>query len=181
MRVNDDLYMVPVTMELPGRTMVMNLSLIVDASSGPTLVDTSMPGTLADLESALDVDGLNLTDIQQIVITHQDVDHIGGLGDLLDRTHAKVLAHEVEIPYIDGRPQLVKFPSSETLAQNPRMKELYGAVRFCPVDQALNDGDRLDLAGGVRVIYTPGHSPGHVCLFLERSKVLISGDALTST
>ena len=44
----------------------------------------------------------------------------------------------------------------------------------------MEDGERLDLAGGIRVIFTPGHTPGHLSLYLERSKVLIAGDALTA-
>jgi glyoxylase-like metal-dependent hydrolase (beta-lactamase superfamily II) len=44
----------------------------------------------------------------------------------------------------------------------------------------VEDGTRLDLAGGTTVVFTPGHTPGHVSLYLERSKVLIAGDALTS-
>ena len=48
------------------------------------------------------------------------------------------------------------------------------------MDERLEDGERLDPAGGIRVIFTPGHTPGHLSLYLENSKILISGDALTS-
>src|SRR5215203_3265711 len=48
------------------------------------------------------------------------------------------------------------------------------------VDEHLEDGDRLDLAGGTRVIFTPGHTPGHLSLYLERPKILVAGDALTA-
>ena len=48
------------------------------------------------------------------------------------------------------------------------------------VDEHLEDGDRLELTGGTRLIFTPGHTPGHLCLYLERSKVLVAGDALTA-
>jgi glyoxylase-like metal-dependent hydrolase (beta-lactamase superfamily II) len=44
----------------------------------------------------------------------------------------------------------------------------------------LEDGERLGLAGGTRVIFTPGHTPGHLSLYLERPKVLVAGDALTA-
>jgi glyoxylase-like metal-dependent hydrolase (beta-lactamase superfamily II) len=56
------------------------------------------------------------------------------------------------------------------------------AERFqpTPVDEQLQDRARLDLAGGVRVIATPGHTPGHMCLYHERSRTLIAGDSLTS-
>jgi glyoxylase-like metal-dependent hydrolase (beta-lactamase superfamily II) len=54
--------------------------------------------------------------------------------------------------------------------------------RFRPtaVDEALEDGARLDVAGGVRVVFAPGHTPGHMGLYLERSRTLIAGDALTA-
>jgi glyoxylase-like metal-dependent hydrolase (beta-lactamase superfamily II) len=48
------------------------------------------------------------------------------------------------------------------------------------IDEYVEDGTRLDLAGGTRVISTPGHTPGHISLYVERSKVLIAGDALTA-
>jgi glyoxylase-like metal-dependent hydrolase (beta-lactamase superfamily II) len=44
----------------------------------------------------------------------------------------------------------------------------------------LEDGARLDHAGRTRVIFTLGHTPGHTSLYLERTKVLIAGDALTA-
>jgi glyoxylase-like metal-dependent hydrolase (beta-lactamase superfamily II) len=47
-------------------------------------------------------------------------------------------------------------------------------------DEQIEDGARLDLAGGTRVISTPGHTPGHISLYVEQSKVLIAGDALTA-
>jgi glyoxylase-like metal-dependent hydrolase (beta-lactamase superfamily II) len=43
---------------------------------------------------------------------------------------------------------------------------------------ALSDGDLLPVAGGLRVVHTPGHSPGHVSLLVEESRTLITGDAL---
>ena len=48
------------------------------------------------------------------------------------------------------------------------------------VDRTLQDGEVLPLAGGVRIVATPGHTFGHASLYLERSKTLIAGDALTS-
>ena len=46
------------------------------------------------------------------------------------------------------------------------------------VDRTLADGEELPHAGGIVVIYTPGHSPGHLCLYHKRSRSLITGDAL---
>ena len=58
------------------------------------------------------------------------------------------------------------------------MREILERLEPVGVDKHLEDGERLDLAGGIRVIFTPGYTPGHLSLYLERSKVLIAGDAL---
>jgi glyoxylase-like metal-dependent hydrolase (beta-lactamase superfamily II) len=64
------------------------------------------------------------------------------------------------------------------LEQSPQMREVLERLEPVGVDEHLEDGERLDIAGGIRVIFTPGHTPGHLSLYLERSKVLIAGDAL---
>ena len=46
------------------------------------------------------------------------------------------------------------------------------------VDKTLEDGEVLPFCGGIQVIYTPGHTPGHICLYLKKYKTLVSGDAL---
>ncbi len=51
-------------------------------------------------------------------------------------------------------------------------------VEAVPVDEFLSDGDMLDWCGGCRVIATPGHTPGHISLYLEVSRVVVTGDAM---
>ena len=46
------------------------------------------------------------------------------------------------------------------------------------VDKTLIDGEELPYCGGITVIHTPGHTPGHICLYLKEYKILIAGDAL---
>jgi glyoxylase-like metal-dependent hydrolase (beta-lactamase superfamily II) len=66
------------------------------------------------------------------------------------------------------------------LEQNPELRAVLDNLRPTPIDQQIQDGTHLDLAGGVRVIFSPGHTPGHICLYLERTRTLITGDALTA-
>ncbi|NJN19263.1 MAG: MBL fold metallo-hydrolase [Oscillochloris sp.] len=126
---------------------------------------------------ALGDEGLQITQLARIIITHQDLDHIGALRDLKAGSGATIMAHSIEAPYIDGRQELVKFT---LFKDRPDIAVMKAAFQPNPVEQLLEDGDRLDLAGGVQVIFTPGHSPGHICLYLERNKTLIAGDALTT-
>jgi glyoxylase-like metal-dependent hydrolase (beta-lactamase superfamily II) len=57
------------------------------------------------------------------------------------------------------------------------MMEKMGSLKTT-VDRTLADGEMLPCCGGIRVIHTPGHTPGHICLYHQASKTLIAGDAL---
>jgi glyoxylase-like metal-dependent hydrolase (beta-lactamase superfamily II) len=180
MRINDDLYVLPLGVERGGQISYFNTSLITDQAAGSSLVDTGLPGQLDTIIAALGEDGFTLADLRRIIITHQDFDHIGSLHDLVQATGAPVLASGVEAPTIDGR-ELPRFARPETLAQRPDLRAAAQGFRPTPIDEELQDGALLNLAGGVRVIMTPGHTPGHMSLYLERSRALIAGDALTAS
>lgn len=180
MRLNDDVHVIPLTRPTEdGQTQVYNPSLILDPEHGPTLVDTGLPGHLEQIKAALNEAGVRPEDLKRIIVTHQDIDHVGTLHDLAEASGARVLAGDVEARFIDGT-ELPRFARPEVLAARPELRAVIERIQPTHVDEPLTDGARLDLAGGVRVIFTPGHTPGHICLYLERSKTLIAGDALTA-
>ncbi|MEO7913505.1 MAG: MBL fold metallo-hydrolase [Roseiflexaceae bacterium] len=179
MQLNDDVYLVALPIQHGGQTVYLNASLILDAINGPTLIDTGMPGQRDAIATVLADAGVRVQDLKQIILTHQDIDHVGSLHDLVQASSARVLASAVETPCIDGS-EPPRFTRPEVLAQRPELRAAAAAFQPTPVDEQLQDGARLDLAGGVRVIFTPGHTPGHMCLYHERSRTLIAGDALTS-
>jgi len=179
MKLDDSVYVLALPLVREGQTVFFNLSLILDAAHGPTLVDTGLPGQQDAIATALAEAGVRVQDLKRIILTHQDIDHVGSLYDLVQASGARVLAHATEVPFIDGT-QPPRFARPEVLAQRPELRAVAERFQPTPVDEALQDGTRLDLAGGVRVIFTPGHTPGHCCLYVERSKTLIAGDALTA-
>lgn len=180
MQLNDDVYVLPLSMVRDGQTHTYNPSLILDPALGPTLVDTGLPGQLDQIARALAPAGVQVSDLKRIVLTHQDVDHVGSLHDLVQASGAQVLAHEIEVPFIDGT-ERPRFARPEVLAARPELRAVFERLRPTPVDEPLQDGGRLDVAGGVRVVFTPGHTIGHICLYLERSGTVIAGDALTAS
>lgn len=180
MKLNDDLVVLPLTSERGGQTNVFHASLILDAAHGATLVDTGLPGQADAVAALLAAQGLEVAALRRIVLTHQDIDHIGSLHELAVRSGAQVLAHRIEAPCIDGR-ELPRFARPEVLAERPFMRPFAEQFQPTAVDEPLEDGTLLDLAGGVRVVFSPGHTPGHICLYLERSRTLIAGDALTAS
>jgi glyoxylase-like metal-dependent hydrolase (beta-lactamase superfamily II) len=179
MKINDTVYMLALPVQRGDQTTYFNLSLILDATQGPTLVDTGLPGQTAAIATTLAEAGVQVEDLKRIILTHQDIDHVGSLHDLVQASGARVLAHAIEIPFIDGR-ELPRFAKPEVLAQHPELRAVAERLQPTPVDEQLQDNSHLDLAGGVQVIFTPGHTPGHMCLYLEHSKTLIAGDALTA-
>jgi glyoxylase-like metal-dependent hydrolase (beta-lactamase superfamily II) len=133
------------------------------------LIDTGFPGQYDDLRSALEKIGMPISQLKAVILTHQDVDHIGCLPEILQEcgTQVRIYAHELDKPYIEGQFPLLK---DGHLEHPPKGK----------VDETVTDGQELPFCGGIRVIHTPGHTPGHISLYLMRSKTLIAGDSMYS-
>jgi len=152
------------------------------------LFDTGLPGQLELIRIAIEKAGFSLERITGIILTHHDMDHVG-CAKQLKEIGVKIMAHEKETPYIQGEalsPKLLKMEehlnemSEEEKAFYFRMKK--GASNFyVPVDKSLKDNDVLPYCGGIEVIYTPGHTPGHISLLLKDSNVLITGDAANTS
>jgi glyoxylase-like metal-dependent hydrolase (beta-lactamase superfamily II) len=179
MRIADGVYVLPIPRGSREAEGFLSLTLILDDENGNTLVDTGLPAQAGAIDAALGEADIGVRDLGHIILTHQDLDHIGSGADLVRQSGARVLAHPTDAPYIEGELRPLKF-TPEMLEQRPQMREVLKRLEPVRVDEHLEDGQRLDLAGGIRVIFTPGHTPGHLSLYLERSKVLVAGDALTA-
>lgn len=150
------------------------------------LVDACFPMQFELLKACIENEGLEIGDITKIILTHQDIDHIGCVKEVLAGSEAKVLAGMAEAPYIDGRKKPVKLEALQNnydnLSQDGKMwhdnlKAGFENRRFA-INVPLENGDVLTYCGGIEIIETPGHTPGHICLYLKESGVLIAGDAL---
>lgn len=179
MRIADGVYVLPIPRGPQDPQSFLNLTLILDEKNGNTLVDAGLPDQVEAIGAAMDEAGIGVRDLRRLIFTHQDLDHVGSGAALVRQSGARVLAHPADAPHIEGSLRPLK-PSPEMLEQRPQMREVLERLEPARVDERLEDGTRLDLAGGTRVIFTPGHTPGHVSLYLERSKILIAGDALTA-
>ncbi|MGF9909970.1 MBL fold metallo-hydrolase [Brevibacillus porteri] len=133
------------------------------------LIDTGFPGQMDDLRVAMEKVGVPFDKLKAVILTHQDVDHIGSLPEILQECgdHVHVYAHELDKPYIQGEIPLLK---DEHLENPPKGR----------VDHTVSDGQELPFCGGIRIIHTPGHTPGHISLYLTQSKTLVAGDSMYS-
>jgi glyoxylase-like metal-dependent hydrolase (beta-lactamase superfamily II) len=155
----------------------MNTFVFVDDDDQVTLVDTGLKRAPSRIVAGLGALGRHPRDVTRILLTHAHFDHAGGAAEMVQRTGLPgVAAHEADVEFIErGRP-----PASDPSRLAGRLLTRSGSGGFTgtPVVATLHDGEVVDVAGGLRIVHTPGHTPGHVSLLHEGSGVLITGDAI---
>lgn len=164
-----------------GTRVTVHPVLLLDPA-GPVLVDTGLPGQVGTLKRLLAQHGVEPGHLRWVVLTHQDLDHIGNAPEVVAASAAEVCAHRQDAPYIEAQRTLLKLAPERLAALAPEARTFFEEWARQPprvrVSRHLEDGDRLPVVGGVRVVHTPGHTPGHLSLYLEAHRVLVAGDAL---
>jgi len=112
------------------------------------------------------IEGLQIKTIEAILITHTHFDHIGAVAPLATATGAPVYCPELETRVLANIMEYVPWPG-------------FGPFESYEADQTVKGGETLELAGlTIDVLFTPGHSPGHVTYAIRGENALFSGDVL---
>ena len=121
-------------------------------------------------------------DIKELVVTHYHFDHAGCLNGLKNATDAVVSVGKRDALYIAGdkdpEPPRGVTALGKIQLKIPWMLALYQKYPGANPDRYLSEGDVIDCLGGLEVIDTPGHTPGHICLFSREKSLMFIGDAL---
>ncbi len=105
-------------------------------------------------------------DVKAILLTHTHFDHVGAVAPLARATGAPVYCPEIEVPVLADIMSFVPWPG-------------FGPFESYDADETVSGGERLELAGfEIDVLFTPGHSPGHVTYSIADEAALFSGDVL---
>jgi len=142
-----------------------------------TLLDMGLRGHGPKLLDALTSIGSGPAEVTRLLLTHAHPDHVGGAAHVAQRTGLGIGVHTDEAHFVStgtGPPQV-------PVGLLGRLLHLVTPdTRAAPVPVAaeLHDGELLPVAGGLRVVHMPGHSPGHAGFLHEPSGVLVTGDAI---
>jgi glyoxylase-like metal-dependent hydrolase (beta-lactamase superfamily II) len=155
----------------------INSFFFIEDDGSVTLVDTGLKTAPKKISAAIKSLGKDVTDIRKILFTHSHDDHASGAAKIIEIIGTpEVLAHREEVKYLES-------------GENPPRDLTHFAgfiFRFMPkggfdpirVDSSFDDRQVLPIAGGLEVMHTPGHTPGHVSFLHKSSGVLITGDSV---
>ncbi len=162
--------------------------VILKSDTEMVLVDCGTPGSVSKIKENALTQGVNIDNLTKVVLTHQDLDHVGSLAELKRKYHGiQVLADIKERSYINGEKEFVKLQKQrETYDSLPEsqkemirvLQQSYSSYEPVDIDGILQDHDIFSWCGDVEIVSTPGHTDGHICLYLYEFKTLIAGDAL---
>ena len=118
-----------------------------------------------DADRLVDLAGSHGLAIRTILNTHGHVDHVMGNAEMKERTGAEIVIHEAEAEYLTK--------------MGTFWLRMFNARRSPPADRTLRHGDVLRVGRYAwRVIHTPGHTPGGICLYWEPGGICLTGDTL---
>jgi glyoxylase-like metal-dependent hydrolase (beta-lactamase superfamily II) len=163
---------------------------LVPERDGWLLIDSGIEtnACFKALEDGLASHGIRIQDIRTIVLTHMHPDHIGLASRLVELSGARLIMHRAELEHLraivggshDFMDQgLRRAGVPEGLQRKIRLAigMLRNSLQALHPDWVLEGGETIETGGEVyEVIWTPGHSPGHICLYGRNGKLLFSGD-----
>ncbi len=157
-----------------------NLYLIVDGGEA-ALIDAHV-GYEADVVLDAIRKNTSLNRLRQVILTHWHYDHVGACPRLYEEYGVIFLAHKMDAPYIENPWQAFLFLNLYRTPTVSRYNELLRLIggRGVKIDRLLQDGNAVEVGSvKLRVICSPGHSHGSICLYDPVERMLFSGDVLT--
>jgi glyoxylase-like metal-dependent hydrolase (beta-lactamase superfamily II) len=183
---------------IPNNPIGYVLPYLIEMPGGYTLID---PGWNADesvqsLRNQLGELGIGFKDLKRVIATHIHPDHYGMAGRIREESGCEVLLHEREVGFIQSRytnpgpllNQMGDWLAMHGIPNEERHELQYSSmparrfVQETQPDHTLADGECLRIGKlEFRVIWTPGHTPGHICFHEEKQELILTGDHILPT
>ena len=178
-------------LEIPTPFPIGPINVYIVNADPLTMIDTGLqtPEAWSTLKTGLQDLGYSIKDIKRIFITHGDYDHSGLAGRIAEISGADVYIHPLETLKMAGWVNHISRKADVFMAGGIPVRILdelkvlarEGEILFKALDQyiPLTGGEVLPFDGfDLEVLHTPGHAPGHLCLFHREQGILMAGDTL---
>lgn len=156
----------------------VNIFALVDDDGQVSLIDSGTKGATKRTLAGLTFMGKGPADVTRIVLTHAHADHAGGTAEMARLSGAPVAIHEIDAPFAREGNAPPRDPATRMGRLLNRSGKRANGFPAVVIGEEFADGHVLPIAGGLRVVHTPGHTPGHVALLHESTGVLITGDSI---
>jgi glyoxylase-like metal-dependent hydrolase (beta-lactamase superfamily II) len=190
-QVRPGLWSIPVP--IPINPLRYVLVYAFESKDGITLVDAgwNTDEAWAALNDGIAHAGASMSDVTGVMVTHIHPDHYGLAGRVRETSGAWIGLHPADagllreryvdtdelVERIKGLLAFSGVPEEMSLDLASSSLAIKSFVTMAPPDRLIEDGDALGIEGwDLRAIWTPGHSPGHLCLVDERAGLVLSGD-----
>lgn len=160
--------------------------VLIEVEGKYFLTDCGYEESYDELIRLLGQKNLDVSQLAGILISHDDIDHIGSLYKLRQSNpELMVYASRIEEPSLSGQTKSERLVQAERLLEHiPEEQKSWAlgfqtrlkAIQRASVDKTLKDGDLI--ANEIMVIHTPGHTQGHLSFYVEQLKLLIASDAV---
>lgn len=159
---------------------------VIEINNKHYLIDCGYEETYGEFVAALDAIGISIGDLYAIIISHDDIDHLGALH-LFKNINKDLIIYcsEIEEPSVSGKIKSERlFQAENSLTHIPEdykswaidfIQQLVRIPRL-KVDLTLKDNDEIEQ--GFIVIHTPGHTMGHISFYIPGEETVIANDAI---
>ena len=156
-------------------------AFLIDDGHDLTLIDTGLPSSEDKIVAAIAATGKNVTDLKHIIVTHCHPDHSGSVAALKRMSGARVYMHPLDAAMVRkgeaARPMTPAPGLLRGLMYRLFIPKKPTPIEPCVIDQEIDDGSELPIAGGLKAIHIPGQCAGQVALLWPRRRLLFAADA----
>ena len=179
MRIIEDIYLVGGGLYGIGISNDLDCNVfLVDGESEMALIDAGVGEGTSTIIDNIKKEGLDISKVSKVILTHAHLDHSGGAAELKKSLGLEVCLSEIEAGFLEnGDEDAIGL----NIAKRTGVYAEHFSLTPVKIDQKLKGGESIKIGNyAIKVIPTPGHSRGSVCLLLEghKNRVLFSGDTV---
>jgi len=160
---------------------------LIKTSNSLILFDAGYPDQIDAFRLEMERIGYTLSDLTHVVISHQHHDHIGSLAALKrEHKHITIMASSLEEPFISGKQESLRVQQAreynkslegEAKKWGEGFLQYLMTIEPCSIDEAVDDFPYF-MDEEIEIVPTPGHTPGHISIYIRDQKILLAGDAI---